>query len=357
MNITFLIGNGFDCAVGLKTRYSQFYEWYCGQSKDKLSQHVAEFRTEIDNYIKKSPNAKPYWSDAEIGLGEYTKNFDINTVEKFLDCYDDFHKELSKYIALQNNNVTTKWASEVSHIFNSQLTGYYKTIDPKEQTIFTQLQNKAKSSYASFNFITFNYTKSLDVIYTSLGTSSLGSYRKPNGSTLYFKRGKLLHIHGYTDKYPILGVCSKQNIANQKLLEHDVLAASMLKKDSIDATGELWRTDAFNIIDNSDVICIFGMSIGESDSDYWEKIMSWLDTNSDKHIIVFWRYSDELDIGISVSAKVREIKRVKSLLFQYTDWTDEKFDSIKDRIHIVFNSKGMFYLPENLQIKVKSDAT
>ncbi len=356
MNITFLIGNGFDCAVGLKTRYSQFYKWYCDQPKDKLSQHVADFRTEIDKYIKKSPDAKPYWSDAEIGLGKYTENFDINTVEKFLDCYNDFHSKLSEYVVLQNSKVTDKWAAEVKPVFTSQLINFDKTVDPKEQPIFTQLKNKEKSLYANFNFITFNYTKALDEIYNLLGNNNLGSYQKSTGSTLYFRRGKLVHIHGYTDKYPILGVCSKRNIANQELLVDDVFLASMLKKDSIDASGELWRTNAFNLIDNSDIICIFGMSIGESDSDYWEKIMSWLDSNPDKHVVVFSRYSKGLNIETSISAKVREVKHVKNLLFEYTDWTEEKFDKIKDRIHIVFNSKGMFYLPKNLQIKVESGA-
>ena len=29
LNITFLIGNGFDIGLGLKTRYKDFYKYYC----------------------------------------------------------------------------------------------------------------------------------------------------------------------------------------------------------------------------------------------------------------------------------------------------------------------------------------
>ena len=34
MSITFLLGNGFDRALGLETGYSAFYRWYCKQPTD-----------------------------------------------------------------------------------------------------------------------------------------------------------------------------------------------------------------------------------------------------------------------------------------------------------------------------------
>ena len=35
MNITFLIGNGFDIKLGLKTRYTDFYPIYINSNKNK----------------------------------------------------------------------------------------------------------------------------------------------------------------------------------------------------------------------------------------------------------------------------------------------------------------------------------
>lgn len=35
MNITFLIGNGFDVGMGMKSRFSDFFPKYCADSIDK----------------------------------------------------------------------------------------------------------------------------------------------------------------------------------------------------------------------------------------------------------------------------------------------------------------------------------
>lgn len=35
MNITFLIGNGFDVGMGMKSRFSDFFPKYCAESVDK----------------------------------------------------------------------------------------------------------------------------------------------------------------------------------------------------------------------------------------------------------------------------------------------------------------------------------
>ena len=50
MNVTFLIGNGFDLGIGLKTAYSDFYNVYCkSDSNDSLA--VKKFKSEIQgNY-------------------------------------------------------------------------------------------------------------------------------------------------------------------------------------------------------------------------------------------------------------------------------------------------------------------
>lgn len=49
MNVTFLVGNGFDISAGLKTSYRDFYTWYLSQSTDdpavtKVKAHIEEDR-------------------------------------------------------------------------------------------------------------------------------------------------------------------------------------------------------------------------------------------------------------------------------------------------------------------------
>ena len=72
MNVTFLIGNGFDLNLKLNTRYSDFYKYYIeNDPKDLLSKSIK------DDY--------EMWSDLEVGLGEFLSNIDESQTEEFLD--------------------------------------------------------------------------------------------------------------------------------------------------------------------------------------------------------------------------------------------------------------------------------
>ena len=66
MNITFLLGNGFDMNFGLKTGYKSFYN-YLKKSKT---------RNKLINNILSNSECE-LWSDLELGLGNYLSN--INT--------------------------------------------------------------------------------------------------------------------------------------------------------------------------------------------------------------------------------------------------------------------------------------
>jgi hypothetical protein len=87
MNILYIIGNGFDINLGLKTKYSDFYKYYQSQfSKDQLVNKLKnEIAVGIDN-----------WSDLEVAFGKYMVN--INDREEFDMVYDDIVINLGEYL-------------------------------------------------------------------------------------------------------------------------------------------------------------------------------------------------------------------------------------------------------------------
>lgn len=50
MNVTFLIGNGFDLGIGLKTAYADFYGIYCMPHQGD-SPAVVKFKSEIQKKL------------------------------------------------------------------------------------------------------------------------------------------------------------------------------------------------------------------------------------------------------------------------------------------------------------------
>ena len=66
MNITYLIGNGFDLNLGLKTKYADFLQEYRNIESGDLV--IGKFKSDIANNLK-------HWADAESAFGEYTERF------------------------------------------------------------------------------------------------------------------------------------------------------------------------------------------------------------------------------------------------------------------------------------------
>ncbi|MBK6979245.1 MAG: hypothetical protein IPH28_20900 [Cytophagaceae bacterium] len=85
MKILYLIGNGFDLNLNLKTKFVHFLKYYCRLKKSD---------TTLVNNIEKDILL---WSDLEISLGEFT--YKINSSEDFINIYNNLQESLSVYLS------------------------------------------------------------------------------------------------------------------------------------------------------------------------------------------------------------------------------------------------------------------
>ena len=348
MNITFLLGNGFDRALGLKTGYSDFYEWYCKKTAD--SDVVRKFRKSIDQDIKNTDENTPkLWSDAELGLAAVTEKYGV---EDFVTCCEDMHNMLTEYLTEQDSKFITEDEkfSKIIQTFSSQLIEFQQDMKTREQQLFTKLRDDNKEYDSVINFITLNYTSTCDKIHKALSVKALSSWTARN-YTHVLKMGKIVHAHGYLDNFPILGVCNPSLIANQQYLDDPAFRVLMIKKESIDAIGETWREDTNTIINGSNVICIFGASLGESDSDYWESIGNWLKNGTSRRLVIFWYDTKIKNTNISIYEKYTTEKKIQNKFLGFTNFDEKLREELRNRIHIVVNAPHMFTLPEELRIK------
>lgn len=91
MNITFLIGNGFDLACGLKTRYVDVYKKYC--ETESPNENIRNFKKSIlqDKDIN--------WTDFEMALPKWGEK--LNNFSNFQECILDFTVFLDDYLKEQ----------------------------------------------------------------------------------------------------------------------------------------------------------------------------------------------------------------------------------------------------------------
>lgn len=343
MHITFFVGNGFDIACGIQSSYSSFYKWYCTQEIEEESgkDHIKNFRSTIDSDIKAG---KKNWADFEEALGEYTGQFTKETAEEFIDCYEDAHKNLMKYLANETARFQDDFDESAIKSFRDGLKNFYAELRPKERRQFEELFKSHHLESSSIEFVSYNYTDTLDKIVSVAAKEPLDTWSNSNGRRCtYTISSKVIHAHGQLNYHPIFGVNDENQIANKTLFEIPDFANLMIKPLCVEELGELWHDEADARIKDSTIICIFGMSMGITDSVWFYKIMDWLRESESRHLIIFYHTNHPTD-GISNRDTFANVRRARNKIIDYSDYTDQQIEKIRPRIHVIENTKSVLQL-------------
>ena len=229
MNITYIVGNGLDLQYGLKTRYRDFYDYQNKLYSDRKAKegylnfiYESLFADEVNEYKN--------WSDFELSIGNLTKeNSEIivseETKNKFIDD-----------LPLSNQEIISKKYSD----------------------------KPGESDYVKI--LSLNYTGILDKLYES-STVSFNNSQRNNAYSFHISEP--IHVHGILDACTILGVSDESQISDAFSDEQKgfLVKESMLKeyRENMDVRNS-------EIIKNSDIIILYGVSIGFTDKYLWNQI-------------------------------------------------------------------------------------
>ena len=100
MNITFLIGNGFDVNLGLKTQYTDFYPTYLEANKSLPDESC------IKKFCKQIEGNYETWSDFEKEFGQKAKGTTQEIGEILTNFNDLFAEYLSAECSKCNYNIS-----------------------------------------------------------------------------------------------------------------------------------------------------------------------------------------------------------------------------------------------------------
>ena len=275
MNILYLIGNGLDIAQGMNTRYHNFYEVYSKPLDPNISPAALKLREEI---------SKDYqtWADMEYSFGEYTSK--INR-QDFDDVYYDISDSLRSYLLGEQKKYSpTNLAKDLAI---KDLINPYETLlerDKDEVKNFIKKHSINHSTESSINIyidiISFNYTDTLEQLLSEYISKAIGNI---NQSEVYLKQ--LIHIHGKLDKYMILGVNDVSQIHNDEYTNDSSIRDMIIKPESNNAIRSSNDITCERLIQNADIIVVFGMSLGATDKIWWQAIGDKIRLGNTKLII------------------------------------------------------------------------
>ena len=327
MNITFLVGNGFDRNLGLKTTYSDFIAWY------KATPHKSETLRLFREHINEN---EELWSAAEEELGKYTATFEKGAGAAFHECHSDMCDHLAEYLKGQQSKVQYQVVSKEIEDAFSQLKSLSAPFHTQEKAVLDGVLSSRKSENVVFNFITYNYTNTLmqclEIVKKKQGL--LGSHRYSN-TTHNHAVGAIHHVHGTVNGQMVFGVNDTSQITKPEIFEcknGDLYQQILIKQNANQGYQENADTEGKKLIDGSHLLYIYGMSIGATDKLWWERVCAWLAGSADRHVI-FYCYSMPAEGVIDTAYKIAE-REARQRITQYSKLDDQKKQAIESRIHI-----------------------
>ena len=326
MNILFLIGNGFDVNLGMHTSYADFYKYYV--NKISPSKNVEALKENIARY--KDTNK---WSDLEKGLGLYTT--EVKSVGELREAYFDINDELKDYLKGQLSTLPladVKLSEKIKK--DLALPGRY--FSQRQQKEIENFISSTSNTHDSINIITFNYTDTIEKI-LEVGNRNISlelSKKNPNGYRRLLHT--INHIHGTLDDSElIMGVNDISQILKEEFRDDNRVLDILVKPTTTLNRGDLMDDNCENLINNADLICLFGLSIGETDNKWWTSIAQHM-KNSSARIIYYGYTKDKMLHSQDRWEKEREYKNILVEKFMMQDLDS---DNITNRIYVLFNSK------------------
>lgn len=240
MRKTIILGNGFDINLGLPTKYEHFIDSSIFKSRvsafTQPTRYGNDHPVNLFKYINSKASLDNRWTDIELLLSDYAKKGEL------LLSTRDGQRRVS--------NVSTQDIVDYFEELKDSLRQYISSIPFREKVNYSSMAFqllKAISSYKGYELsvISFNYTIP-EEIFPELNL-----------------RGRIDNIHGNIKSDIILGF--NESSAYDSSYDYMVKAKSSI--------NQIQRVK--NTIRESDELLIFGHSLGETDSDYFNGILTY----------------------------------------------------------------------------------
>lgn len=352
MNVTFLIGNGFDLNLGLATQYPDFLKEYLVENPDDLPE-IKTFKKDIQSRDKEDQDNEVdrLWSNAELAFGNYTGEVAAQgkTVDTYFERYDDFCLHLAKYLQKQESRFCTDGRGQD---FVNSIQAFHAGLTETQKAVIDKAEAGISGGYV-FNFIIFNYTEIIDEIIKDIKESKPKFGNRVIGNTNHTNSiGRIIHVHGTTTKDMIFGVNDESQVANLELFEgmSPNYLNSLIKQKTNQGNGARIDEKALEIINSSSCFYIYGMSMGATDAIWWQRIIKRMKEASAAHTYIYG-YDAPKETLIQRKRWFYNDKMRDQLLSFAPGQTNE----LVERIHVV--SANIFEVFQNSALPVSSNSS
>ena len=275
MNITFLIGNGFDRALGLHTDYESFIKAYVLQKEEQVRKGVLESDSPLVKICEDMKRNPKTWADAERAFGKLKfSGMGTSPIAVYDKCYDDFVESFDERIRAENERFLSgkQVPCEMRDAFLTSLLRLDKHIVSSRQMPY--LDYLCSMGDVVLNFIDFNYTDTLQFVLDATdGGPAQWEEKVPHDRVVRAKMGSICHVHGsFANDDIVFGVDNDAQVLDENVRDYCRLTGGLLKAKVDENTRAGHEREAVRILKSSQLIVLYGLSFGETDMSWWSRV-------------------------------------------------------------------------------------
>ncbi|GAC11037.1 AbiH family protein [Paraglaciecola chathamensis] len=327
MKVVYLIGNGFDINLGLKTKYSDFFKYYMSQEENDSA--VLDFKKRLKADLDEDGKL---WADLELKFGSYMNQ--LSTLEEFDSVHGNIIDKLALYLKGIQQDSSKNGITSIDHdLFFEHLFHPENFITHRDKISLQEYYKTIRTVPNYFDIISFNYTNTIEsILGLEDGDNFLTglNFKRITGQVDY-RLNSICHVHGSVVENMVLGVNDTTQIENKGFQNNIDITDQIVKSKCNLAQRHGLESTCERTLEQADLICIFGSSMGETDQIWWDKIANELTTRNCR--LVIFEYNELIDPLKSQRAERLRREVVKRLFRNSLD------QDISNKVFISYNSK------------------
>lgn len=329
MNILYIFGNGLDKAQGMATSYPEFYEFLQGVKGSPLLEE-----------LKKDINAdKKLWSDMEEAFGLFTEK--IKSESDFDQLYFELYDYLRAYLQSEDLNYSPSERNKKQ--FLDDFLSYNKYLNDYDRGNFELFRTSINDKdHSNMDVMTFNYTHTIETLLSSKLEPGTTTFLEGNP----FSLGQIIHVHGELNNEIIVGVDNEKQIANEAFKDSEDIKDILIKNQSNSSMGYLRPRVCENFIAKANLIILFGVSLGATDSRWWKLIGEQFKNRADLCIIQYIFKPDASgQVRRQYAGRIKR-KQIDQIMKKMNFNNKEEWpQNIDERLFFVVNSDAFKFRP------------
>ena len=319
MNVLYIFGNGFDKAQGMATSYPEFYK--------HLQENVTDGSALFIQMKKRLTEEIELWSDMEDRLGDFTAQ--CADADEFYDFYFELNDHLQKYLISENDKFVP--TDNLKNKFLSDFSVISKYLGELDKVRYNTFIRNSGYSHKEVSVITLNYTDTLEKILSLNG----GSISKSLGNNADLR--EIIHVHGKLGNSVIIGVDNEDQMKNEEFRKNEDIKDLMIKIQSNQVMKETRHMRCKELINEANVVVLFGVSLGDTDARWW-KILGDNLLKRGNVVVIQHLFDPNAVISTQLQKRGRLERQKQKCLMQKMGIEEENFtEELRNRLFFIVN--------------------